>query len=282
MSDIPQVNFYGHSLTRFMLGDNPFNGHSYIQDVHSGNEMLDYYTADNVLRAMFEAEELGVNAYVALADPFVLRLLRQYRNEGGKMKIIFQSYPPIDLQVNVNQMMACEPIGIYHQGGTLDLLVEEDKIEELRRRLEWIRAAGVKTGLGTHVPEVLLRSEAENWGVDFYMACLYNARRTQRGQQSGFITGKPKELVFYPGDPPMMYEAVRKVQKPCIVFKLFAGGQVFTGKRPEDIPGLIDGIYAEVFENIKPEDTVCVGVFQKFKDQLKENVGIAKTVLNGK
>ena len=280
MNAIPQVDFYGHSVTRLMLGDNPFNGHSYIHDVHSGDEMLDFYTAEKVLRAMFEAEECGVNAYIALADPFIIRLLRQYRNEGGKMEIIFQSYPPVELEVNIHQMMACGPIGIYHQGGTLDLLVEEDKIYELRRRLELIRSAGVKTGLGTHVPEVLLRSEAEDWGADFYMACLYNARRTQRGQQSGFITGKPKELVFYPGDPPLMFEAIRKVQKPCIAFKLFAGGQVFTGKQPEEIPTLIEGIYTEVFDNIKQDDAVCVGVFQKYKDQLKENADIAKKVLN--
>lgn len=282
MNTIPQVDFCGVSVTRLMLGDNPFNGHSYIHDVHSGEEMLDFYTAERTLRAMFDAEERGVNAYVALADPFIIRILRQYRNEGGKMSIIFQSYPPVDLEVNVRQMMACEPVGIYHQGGTFDLLVEEEKTDEIFRRLDWIRASGVKVGIGTHVPETLLRSEAENWGVDFYMACLYNARRTQRGQQSGFITGKPKELVFYPGDPPLMYEAVKQVPKPCIVFKLFAGGQVFIGKAPEEIPDTIKGIYTEVFDNIKPGDTACVGVFQKYGDQIKENIDIVKAVLNDK
>jgi hypothetical protein len=76
-----------------------------------------------------------------------------------------------------------------------------------------IREAGVPAGLGTHIPETLLRADAEEWGVDFYMACLYNARRTQRGQQSGFITSEPKELVFYPDDRVLMLEAIRRTSK---------------------------------------------------------------------
>jgi len=276
---IPTVDFCGTQVSRLMLGDNPFNGHSYIHSVHTGDEMMDYYTAENVLKILFEAEEHGINTYVALADQFILRILRQYRNEGGKMNIIFQSYPPVDLEVNVRQMMDCDPIGIYHQGGSFDLLLEEEKKDEMHKRIAIIRASGVKVGICSHVPEVLLQANKENWDADFYMACLYNARRTQRGQQSGFITGSPKELEFYPGDPPHMYEAVKSVSKPCIVFKLFAGGQVFLGHDSDKIPDVMESVYKEVYQNIKPEDTACIGVFQKNTDQLKQNVDIAKKVL---
>lgn len=276
---IPAVDFYGTQVTRLILGDNPFNGHSYIPDEHSGNEMLDYYTADNTLRALFEAEDNGINTYMALADPFILRILRQYRNEGGKMNIMFQSYPPIDLKVNIDQMMACDPIAIYHQGGTLDYLCEEEKTDELLSRLELIRASGVRAGLGTHVPETVMKAEDEHWGMDFYMVCLYNARRTQRGQQSGFITGKPKQLVFFPEDPPFMYEAIQKAKKPCIAFKLFAGGQVFSGKAQEEIPSIIEAAFEETYNNIKPGDMACIGVYQKGSNQIKENSDIAKRVL---
>jgi len=276
---IKTCDFFGNQVTRLALGDNPFCGHSYIHEIHSGGEMMDFYTAQTVLETLFEAEECGINTYVALADPFILRILRQYRNEGGKMNIIFQSYPPIDLKVNVHQMMACNPIGIYHQGGTFDLLVEESNFDLLHSRLDIIRESGVKVGFGTHVPDVILQAEKENWGVDFYLGCLYNARRTQRGQQSGFITGKPKELVFYPGDPPFMYEVVRNVSKPCIVFKLFAGGQAFIGKTQDEIPGVVESIFRETYDNIKPNDFAFMGIFQKYKNQLRENTDIAKRVL---
>jgi len=273
------VDFYSTQITRLILGDNPFNGHSYIPDEHPGDEMLDFYTADRVIQTLFEAEANGVNTYMALADPFIIRVLRQYRNEGGKMHIMFQSYPAVDLETNIWQMMACDPIAIYHQGGTFDLLCEEKKFDEVHRRLDMIKAAGVRMGLGTHVPETVLQAEREDWGADFYMACLYNARRTQRGQQSGFITGKPKQLVFYPEDPRYMYKAIRSVLKPCIAFKLFAGGQIFSGKKPEDLPGVTEAVFREVYSNIKPNDMACIGVFQKYEDQLKEDADIANKVL---
>jgi hypothetical protein len=59
------------------------------------------------------------------------------------------------------------------------------------------------------------------------MTCLYNVRKSQRGQQSSFITGKPKHTIFYQDDRFEMFKVIRTVQKPCIAFKLFAGGQRF-------------------------------------------------------
>jgi len=276
---IKTTDFSGTQITRLILGDNPFNGHSYIPEIYSEDAMLDYYTADKCLKTMFEAEENGINAYMALASPFILRIIRQYRNEGGKMNIIFQSYPPIDLEVNIGQMMACDPLGIYHQGGTFDLLCEEEKTDELHRRLRLIRSTGVRTGLGTHVPETVLQAEQEKWDVDFYTVCLYNARKTQRGQQSGFITGKPKQLIFYHDDRLLMFEAIKNVSKPCIAFKIFAGGQIFYNKTPDEISAAAENAIKETFENIKPQDVICIGVFQKEKDQLKENADLVKKIL---
>ena len=74
------------------------------------------------------------------------------------MNIIFQSYPAIDLKTNLWQMMKCDPVGIYLQGGTSDLLVEENKTDLLLKNLDTIRNAGVKVGYATHMPEALLRA----------------------------------------------------------------------------------------------------------------------------
>ena len=276
---IPAVDFFGNQITRLILGDNPFNGHSYIPDIHNDEEMLDYYTADKCVKAMFEAEENGINAIMALGSPFMLRVIRQYRNEGGKMHIMFQSYPAIELEININQMMACNPVAIYHQGGTFDYLCETNQMDEAHRRLELIRKSGVKSGVGTHVPETVLQAEQEKWDIDFYMVCLYNARKTQRGQQSGFVTGKSKQLEFYQEDPPFMFEAIKKVKKSCIAFKLFAGGQIFYDKTKDEIPAVAESAIKETFDNIKPEDMICLGVFQKEKNEIKENADIVKKIL---
>jgi len=277
---IKTVDFFSTQVSRLIIGDNPFNGHSYIKDIHSGAEMMDYYTAEKCVEALFEAEANGINTYFALANQFVFRIIRQYRNQGGKMHIIFQSYPPVPLDINIREMLECEPIAIFHQGGTFDLLVEEGKIEEIHTRLNMIKNSGVIAGLATHVPEVILRAEKENWPVDFYAACLYNARRQQRGQQSGFITGNSKDvLIFFPGDPPLMCEVVKGVSKPCILYKAFAGGQIFINKKEEDYPVIIEEAFMSIYSNIKQTDMLCIGVFQKKKNQIAENCNIAKKVL---
>ncbi len=276
---IPTVDFYGHKISRLILGDNPFTGHSYIESLHSGEEMMDYYTAESCVKAMFEAQESGINTYMALGDPFILRVIRQYKNEGGKMNIMFQSYAGMDLAVNLRMMLKCEPIAIYHQGSTADYYCEQGQEKLLKERIKMIKDTGVIAGMATHVPETLLRAYEEDWGADFYSACLYNARRQQRGQQSGFITGKTKEhLVFFPEDRLSMFDAIKKVQKPIVAFKVFAGGQVFLGHEPEEIPAVAHTALKEAYDNIKPSDMIMLGVFQKHKNQLKENTDIVKKI----
>ena len=36
------VNFFGHQVTKLIVGDNPFNGHSYIEDKIPGSEMKNW------------------------------------------------------------------------------------------------------------------------------------------------------------------------------------------------------------------------------------------------
>ena len=277
---LPTVDFLGKQLTRLILGDNPFTGNSYVEDWISGEKMLDYYTASKVVETLFLAEEYGINAYMALGDPFILRCIRQYRNEGGKMHVIFQSYPPVELETNLWQMLKCEPVGIYHQGGTLDMMLENGDDATVKKRIGLIKNSGVPTGIGTHVPDVVARAEAEEWGADFYVTCLYNARRQKRGETSGFISGKKKNhLVFFPQDPPVMMETIRKTQKPCIAFKLLAGGQRIMGLPPDKIPAEVERAFEETYAGIKSGDLACIGVYQGDKNQLAENCAIAGKIL---
>ena len=276
---IKTVDFFGNQITRMTIGDNPFHGNTYIHDIYTWHDMMDYYTADKCVQALFEAEENGINTFIALASPFTLRVIHQYQNEGGKMHIMFQTYPAMDLEININQLMYYKPIAIYHQGSTFDDMYETGQIDLLHKRLKLIRDTGVITGFATHLPEVVMRAEEEKWDVDFYKTCLYNTRRTQRGEKSGFITGKTKQLVMYHEDRLLMLNAIKKVSKPCIAFKIFAGGQVFINKSGDDIAAAAETAIKQTFENIKPNDFVCIGVFQRDKNQIKENCDITKKVL---
>ncbi|MBT3375249.1 MAG: hypothetical protein HN742_06670 [Lentisphaerae bacterium] len=275
---IPTIDFFGTQVSRLFLGDNPINGHSYIPEICPGEEMMDYFTAQKVVEALFEAEELGYTTCLPLANGFMLRVIRQYRNEGGKMNWIFQPFPAIAVEVNARQMGGCDPLATYHQGTTTDGLIESGQVDVLLDNIEKLRVLGKPVGLGTHVPETILRSEEEGWGVDFYMACLHNTRK-RGGEASSFITGKKKHLKFFIEDRQEMFDVIQQVQKPCIAFKVLAGGQLFYGKTPEEIPGVVEDAFRETFAKIKPTDLATVGFFQRDKDQLRENADIAERIL---
>lgn len=97
---LPTTDFFGTPITRLILGDNPINGHSYIPDITPGGEMMDYYTAQRCVDMLFDAQAAGINTFVPLGCDFDLRVLRQFRNMGGKMNLIYQPYPAIPLEIN--------------------------------------------------------------------------------------------------------------------------------------------------------------------------------------
>ena len=276
---IPTVDFFGTQVSRLFPGDNPINGHSYIPEITDGEEMMDYFTAQKVVESLFYAKELGYTACLPLANGFMMRVIRQFQNEGGKMDWIFQPYPAVAVPVNARQMKAYDPIATYHQGTTTDGLVEAGKVDVLLDNIKALKELGTPVGLGTHVPETVLRSEDEDWGVDFYMACLHNSRK-RGGEPSSFITGKKKHLKFFIEDRQEMFDVIRQVQKPCIAFKILAGGQLFYGKTQEEIPGVVEAAFRETFANIKPTDLATVGFFQRDKDQLRENAEVVRKVLS--
>ncbi len=271
------VDFFGTKVSKLIVGDNPYNGWSYITDWIPGAEMRNFYTEAQILSDMEKMEELGINTMLPLADPFMIRVLQHYRANGGKMNFIFQTYGGMltSFDVSLRLMMEVNPIGIYLSGTAVDVRHETGRDNETKDFLAAIRKTGVRVGLGTHRPDVIRASEEEGWDIDFYMACMYNGRRNREGQESGFITGKSKSgLTFWPEDRPIMLETLKTVKKPIIAFKLFAGGQMLVGLDEAARRAKIRETYDTVFGTLKPDDFGVMGVFQKHHDQLTENVSV--------
>ena len=270
------VNFFGHEVSKLIVGDNPFNGHSYIPDKTPGTEMVEFYTAQRILETLFAIEESGINCMLPLADPFIIRLLKEYERSGGKIKWIFQPYMPMDQDVSMRQMLSLQnTVGIYHQGTTTDYCFETGAFHEVKQRMEKYRSMGVPVGIGTHRPDVIDTVMEEGWNVDFFVACMQNARINREKEPSGFITGKTKaNLIFRKGDREIMLNTLAKYDKPVIAYKIFAGGQMFFDKEPDEIRALIKDAYNTAFTALKPDDIACIGVFQRDKDELREDIEV--------
>ena len=60
------VSFFGHSVSKLIVGDNPINGYSYIGHRIPGKEMADFYTTEKIKETLFHMEELGYNTMLPL------------------------------------------------------------------------------------------------------------------------------------------------------------------------------------------------------------------------
>jgi hypothetical protein len=237
--------------------------------------MMDFHTAERIIRDLKYAETLGYNALVATTDEYTRRFLRQYRNEGGKMMWIAQTHVPQDLRVCVNIATEGGAIAIFHQGTHFDGLLEEGNLDGVRKNLEILRGAGIPVGAATHVPEHVTLCENE-FKLDFYMACLHNMRRGNENRVSSSISGKKSEPhSFVHEDRAAMYKMIQSLGKPCIAYKILAGGNYAMNR--EDLKRC----FVEAFANIKPNDFATVGTFQRDKDQLRENALLLEEVLGG-
>lgn len=193
---LPQVDFLGRRVSRLIIGDNPVNGHSYIPELISKDEMLDYYTEATVHAAMDEGLRLGYNTWLPLACDFMLRALRHYRNSGKELEIIFQPFAPVDFAVNLRQMLELKPLGIYHQGTTTDGLMEQGKEEVIKDRIKMIKDNGLYVGLGSHVPETILRPKRKSGAAISMRAACTTPANAARDSSAPLSPASPNTSSF--------------------------------------------------------------------------------------
>jgi hypothetical protein len=261
---IPTVPFGPHRISRLIVGGNPVSGNSHV-DPAMDREMVDYFTAENVKRLLRHCERSGINTWQSRADRHIMRLLHEYRQEGGAVQWIAQTASEIENTArNIRDTVAQKPIGIYHHGSRTDALWTAGKFDELKTALKLIRDSGVRVGLGTHIPQVIDYVEEKGWDIDFYMTCLYNLSRP-REEADRLAGGKAPRELFWDPDRVQMLERVRKTSRQCLIFK------VYGASRNCQSPDQMLEAMKLAFRSAKPNDVVVVGMFPKYKEQVAEN-----------
>ncbi|MFO7900574.1 MAG: hypothetical protein R6V58_16125 [Planctomycetota bacterium] len=267
MPELPAVPFGPHRITRLIVGGNPFCGHAHNTE-EMRRDMLDYYTPERVVEVLGRCQRAGINTFQGRGDFHRVLYWRElFRRQGGDLQFIAQTASEMhDVLENIRVLAAAGAIGIYQHGTETDKLWHAGEIDRSLEALACMRDAGVRVGLGTHIPEVVQYAEEHDWDLDFYMACFYNLSRVPR--DSELVTGKhetaPEE--YLPEDRERMCETIRATDKTCLAFKILAAGR--HGETQDDVQAAFD--YA--FANIKPTDAVVVGMFPKYIDQVTLNV----------
>lgn len=242
-----------------LVGGNPISGFSHQPGDRSA-AMVAYFTAERIKQLWRRCESAGITGVVARADAFVMRMLLEYRGEGGQLHWIAQTAPEHrDLRQNAMAAQNAGAAAIYLHGGEADRMFESGDIDGLRQSVETLAGCGLPIGLASHVPEHHLRACDLGLPLDFHMVCLYNIAG-YRG------TSKPVTVErFEEEDRSAALRIVRQLPRPAVVYKIYAAGRL----RPDEA-------YADVSAALRPCDGVCVGMFPPDSpDIVGENVRLA-------
>jgi hypothetical protein len=104
------------------------------------------------------------------------------------------------------------------------------------------------------------------------MTCFYRMSRG-RDETRKLVGEMPVGTTFLEGDPARMCKVIRATKKTCLAFKILAAGRA--AERREGL----EQAFRFAFENIKPSDAVIVGMYPRFKDEVRENSGIVRRLL---
>jgi len=266
---VPKMKFFGAEVSRVVLGVNPFYGYAHYNN-NLANSMREWYTPDRVCAVMHQSTRFGINAFNYVHLDRGPQDWARFQAEGGKMHLIVQVTAGVDSEMLVKTL---KPLALQRQGEVVDTAWHNGQMETVKEWCKKARDLGTVVGVGTHIPEVIARIEDENWDVDFYSGCVYNRRRTadeQKKALNGESIEMPNEL-YLRSDPARMYRVMRQTRKPCFAFKILAAGRIGDGG--------IAQAFRTAFESIKPTDGVYVGMFPKFKDEVRENAEIVHRIL---
>jgi hypothetical protein len=245
---LPTVPLGPCQITRLIIGGNPFSGFSH-QSPERDQEMLDYYTVERIKATLRQAEAAGINTCLMRTDAHICRMLREYRNEGGRLHWIAQNDGGPGFDQNLQMAVSSGAIGYHIHGALVDRAYADGDLAPIAEMIQKIKAKGILAGVAGHAPEAHLAIHEAGIPTDYHMVCLYNcgSLHVAKGDK------------FDPADPPKAVEAIRRIDKPCIAYKVLAAGRV---------PAQEGLRYA--YANIKPSDMVCVGVYTRHNPRVLE------------
>ena len=266
---VPRMKFFNAEISRIVLGVNPFYGYAHFNN-NFGASMKEWYTPERVCEVMHRSNQYGINAFNYVHLDRAPQDLARFVAEGGNMHLIIQVTKGVDAGMLVRTV---KPLALQRQGEVVDDAFQSGKMETVKEWCKKARDLGVLVGVGTHIPEVITQVEEEGWDVDFYSGCVYNRRRTAdewRKVLSGELLEMPHEI-YLQSDPQRMYKVMSQTEKPCFAFKVLAAGRI-TGKGVEQA-------FRTAFESIKPTDGIYVGMYPRYRDEIRENVEIVQRIL---
>jgi hypothetical protein len=268
---LPKVRLGNHEITRLIVGSNPFNGYSYALP-SLDRHMVEWSTDEHVGEVLRNCEQNGINTWQFSYNPRGMSALNRYQREGGKLQWILLGGG--EMKDNLSLIPGAAklgPIGIVHHGGVTDQRFRAGEMGKVHDFLKKVQDSGVMAGLSMHNPAVMEYVEERGWAIDFYMTCFYQLTRPKTEIRK-MLGEMPLGTVFLEGDAARMCRFVRQTRKTCLAFKILAAGRL--AARRQDL----EQAFRFAFDNIKPQDCVIVGMYPRFKDEVRENADLVRSI----
>ena len=271
LASLPKLRLGNFEVSRLVMGCNQFYGASHFNGLLD-QVMREWNTPARVCQTLRQCEQNGINTYQYAHLERSLLDLELYRASGGKIQLIAVHIGEAPVEQVVKRV---QPIAMYHWGEAVDVFFREGKMDRVHEYTKRLRQTGVLVGIGTHKPEVVEYAEERGWDVDFYLLCAYNRTRTPEEirKMLGVLPLPPGD-VYLETDPPRAYGVAKQTKKTCFLFKILAAGRV------TDSPQAIDNAFKTAFESIKPNDGVIVGMYPRYRDEVKQNADRVRRILN--
>ena len=269
---LPTIKLGSADVSRLIMGGNIISGTSHVSP-EMDREMQEFYTMPWIQQAFDTCWENGINTVQLRIDAHIVRALMEHRLNGGELNWIAQTASEHrSLENNLRMADKIGPVAVYFHGSMVDNMYQNGDIQGIKDGLKTLKMLGVPVGLCSHIPEVLLRAEEEEWGAEWYMACVYNIMKM--GHISSAITGKfMNDETYDEEDRTLMFDAIQRIQKPCMAFKILGATRRCTTDADRE------AAIAEAYASIKPTDGCIVGCFQKYSDQITQNAEFVKKIL---
>ena len=234
---LPTIMLGPHRVTRLIVGANPIYGYSHFNKLYD-QHMLEWFTDERIVQLMVDCEKAGINTWQYSFNYDQKRQIPKIRAAGCKIQFIclaaswhydetMARTPEAVLDGTLKCVEAAaefKPIGIAFHGGATDILYRAGKIDLVKTFIDRVHDLGILAGISTHNPQILETLHEKGFANDFYMTGLHYLTRHPEDWERDIGTTILGDG-FIASDPPKMAEAIRKVDKPALVYKVLAAGR---------------------------------------------------------
>lgn len=257
--EIPRGKLGNTSVSRLILGSNPFCGYAHSRDLkYTSSLFRAYFTKEKLIETIRLAEQAGINT-LNLCTWEQQHLINQYNKQNGSNLHTMMQVRPTkeDLYSDIDRSIDLGVDFIQIRGVEGDIFARDGNADLLLKCVDHTKRQGYPVSVGAHDVHTFYSCDEAGIEVDFYFKTLHHDQywsALSKQDRIPFGVQGPKDTDRNPYHdnmwclfPEDTISYIQKLKKPVVGFKVLAGGAI-----------LPDEGFQFAFDN--GADFICVGM----------------------